>query len=135
MKMKGGTGILKVFNLSHGLFIITASFLMFPEIPVIQVHQIYSSNVSLDYWFWQRLIGCTRVAELHTSTCTCVFVFIQHVFSWRIRVKCEERYYNTTCSKFCRPRDDKLGHYECNENGDKVCMDGWLGTDCDMGWF
>ncbi|WAR18743.1 JAG2-like protein [Mya arenaria] len=52
---------------------------------------------------------------------------------YRIRVLCEENYYNTTCSKFCRPRDDRLGHYTCSGNGDKVCMDGWLGADCDIG--
>ena len=52
---------------------------------------------------------------------------------YRIRVMCDEHYYNTTCSKFCRPHDDRLGHYTCNGNGDKVCMEGWLGPDCDKG--
>ncbi|KAH3858871.1 hypothetical protein DPMN_101513, partial [Dreissena polymorpha] len=51
---------------------------------------------------------------------------------YKIRVVCDTNYFNTTCSKYCRPRDDKLGHYTCNGNGDKVCMDGWLGTECDI---
>ncbi|XP_060555347.1 protein jagged-1b-like [Ruditapes philippinarum] len=51
---------------------------------------------------------------------------------YRIRVKCDEHYYNTTCSKFCRPRNDRLGHFTCNVNGDNVCLEGWLGSECDI---
>ncbi|KAL4238349.1 endocardial cushion cell development [Mactra antiquata] len=51
---------------------------------------------------------------------------------YRIRVMCDDHYYNTTCSKFCRPRDEKSGHYTCNANGDKVCIKGWLGSQCDI---
>ncbi|CAG5117131.1 unnamed protein product [Candidula unifasciata] len=35
-----------------------------------------------------------------------------------------------TCSKFCRPRDDLLGHYRCTQTGQQVCLDGWRGVDC-----
>ncbi|KAK3092241.1 hypothetical protein FSP39_000187 [Pinctada imbricata] len=49
---------------------------------------------------------------------------------YRIRVVCDLHYYNTTCTKFCRPRDDHFGHFSCDDNGDKVCMQGWMGTDC-----
>ena len=52
---------------------------------------------------------------------------------YRIRVQCSEHYYNATCTKFCRPRDDLFGHYTCNSNGDKVCIDGWKGSDCETG--
>ncbi|XP_069118593.1 protein jagged-1b-like isoform X2 [Argopecten irradians] len=50
---------------------------------------------------------------------------------YRIRVVCDEHYYNTTCTKFCRPRNDKIGHYNCDQNGDKVCINGWIGPDCE----
>jgi len=52
---------------------------------------------------------------------------------YKVRVKCDPHYYNTTCTKFCRPRNDKFGHHSCDENGDKVCTDGWIGTNCDVG--
>ncbi|XP_013414285.1 protein jagged-1b isoform X2 [Lingula anatina] len=52
-------------------------------------------------------------------------------FVYRIRVVCDPFYYNTTCNKFCRPRNDQFGHYECNANGDKVCLPGWMGMNCE----
>ena len=54
-------------------------------------------------------------------------------FVYKIRLLCENNYYNTTCTKFCMPRNDKFGHYTCDVNGDKVCMDGWLGSNCEIG--
>ncbi|XP_044744621.1 protein jagged-1b isoform X2 [Coccinella septempunctata] len=52
--------------------------------------------------------------------------------TYRVRVKCDTHYYNATCTKFCRPRDDKFGHYICDANGDKECIDGWKGATCDV---
>ncbi|XP_074656942.1 protein jagged-2-like [Tubulanus polymorphus] len=49
---------------------------------------------------------------------------------YRIRVRCAEHYYDT-CTKYCRPRNDKFGHYTCDVNGDKKCMDGWMGVNCE----
>ncbi|XP_037087468.1 protein jagged-2-like [Pollicipes pollicipes] len=51
--------------------------------------------------------------------------------TYRIRVQCDDNYFNSTCTKLCRPRDDQFGHYTCNSNGDKVCRDGWMGTNCE----
>lgn len=52
---------------------------------------------------------------------------------YRVRVICAPFYYNTTCTRLCRPRYDKFGHYDCNEYGDKVCRSGWMGPNCDKG--
>ncbi|WAR20538.1 DLLD-like protein [Mya arenaria] len=51
---------------------------------------------------------------------------------YRYRVRCDTNYYDAGCSKLCRPRDDHFGHYTCDENGDIVCMKGWLGQFCDQ---
>ena len=53
--------------------------------------------------------------------------------AYRVRVQCADHYYNATCTKFCRPRNDIFGHYTCDENGDKVCIQGWKGADCEIG--
>lgn len=53
----------------------------------------------------------------------------------RVRVKCSENYYNTTCTEFCRPRNDNFGHYTCGERGNKVCLSGWKGEICDKGVY
>ena len=54
-------------------------------------------------------------------------------FTYRVRVVCDPHYYNATCTKLCRPRDDKFGHYTCDQAGDKVCRPGWQGDNCEEG--
>ncbi|XP_055679590.1 protein serrate [Lutzomyia longipalpis] len=51
--------------------------------------------------------------------------------TYRVRVQCDENYYNTTCTTFCRPRNDTFGHYTCGEKGDKMCLNGWQGVNCE----
>ncbi|RMB98662.1 hypothetical protein DUI87_24880 [Hirundo rustica rustica] len=51
-------------------------------------------------------------------------------FEVQIRVKCDENYYSALCNKFCGPRDDFVGHYTCDQNGNKACMEGWMGEEC-----
>lgn len=51
--------------------------------------------------------------------------------AYRVRVTCQPNYYNTTCTTFCRPRDDKFGHYTCSTQGDKHCLPGWQGDNCE----
>ncbi|XP_051834073.1 protein jagged-2 isoform X1 [Antechinus flavipes] len=48
----------------------------------------------------------------------------------KIRVQCDENYYSSTCNKFCRPRNDFVGHYTCDQYGNKACMEGWMGPEC-----
>ncbi|RZF46822.1 hypothetical protein LSTR_LSTR008054 [Laodelphax striatellus] len=50
--------------------------------------------------------------------------------TYRVRVQCAANYYNATCQTFCRPRDDNFGHYKCSTNGDKECIHGWKGDNC-----
>uniref|UniRef100_A0A672JH53 Delta-like protein n=1 Tax=Salarias fasciatus TaxID=181472 RepID=A0A672JH53_SALFA len=51
-------------------------------------------------------------------------------FEYQIRVSCDEHYYGFGCNKFCRPRDEFFGHYTCDFNGNKTCLEGWSGPDC-----
>ncbi|KAG7462857.1 hypothetical protein MATL_G00189190 [Megalops atlanticus] len=51
-------------------------------------------------------------------------------FGYQIRVTCDEHYYGVGCNKFCRPRDEFFGHYTCDHNGNKTCLEGWSGPDC-----
>lgn len=54
-------------------------------------------------------------------------------FEYQIRVICDEHYYGFGCNKFCRPRDEFFGHYTCDYNGNKTCLEGWSGPDCNTG--
>uniref|UniRef100_A0A7N8XXP7 Delta-like protein n=1 Tax=Mastacembelus armatus TaxID=205130 RepID=A0A7N8XXP7_9TELE len=56
-------------------------------------------------------------------------------FHFQVRLSCDEHYYGFGCNKFCRPRDDFFGHYECDHNGNKTCLEGWSGPDCSTGEF
>ena len=51
---------------------------------------------------------------------------------YKIRVVCDQYYYGSSCTKLCQPRDDKFGHYTCDEHGNKNCMTGWRGRHCDI---
>ncbi|KAJ7987368.1 hypothetical protein DPEC_G00325760 [Dallia pectoralis] len=51
-------------------------------------------------------------------------------FEYQIRVSCDVHYYGHSCNKFCRPRDEFFGHYTCDINGNKTCLDGWSGVEC-----
>lgn len=47
------------------------------------------------------------------------------------RVLCSSNYFGDDCSVFCRPRDDQFGHFKCSQSGQKICLDGWHGQNCD----
>uniref|UniRef100_A0A8D0CJ36 Delta-like protein n=1 Tax=Scleropages formosus TaxID=113540 RepID=A0A8D0CJ36_SCLFO len=51
-------------------------------------------------------------------------------FEYSINVRCDDNYYGHKCNKQCRPRDDYFGHYVCDQFGNQVCMEGWMGQDC-----
>ncbi|XP_034450227.1 protein jagged-1a-like isoform X2 [Hippoglossus hippoglossus] len=51
-------------------------------------------------------------------------------FRFQVRLSCDEHYFGFSCNKFCRPRDDFFGHFECDHNGNKTCLEGWSGPDC-----
>ncbi|GIX94303.1 hypothetical protein CEXT_391971 [Caerostris extrusa] len=51
--------------------------------------------------------------------------------NFRIRVICGPYYYNSTCTVFCKPRNDKFGHYMCSDKGEKICLPGWTGNTCE----
>jgi len=57
------------------------------------------------------------------------------MLSYRYRVVCDAGYYGPGCSTSCLPRDDKFGHYACDNNGLKICDDGWTGQYCDRRKF
>ena len=41
------------------------------------------------------------------------------------RMICSSHYYGPHCDDFCRPRDDKFGHYTCGAKGEKICLKGF----------
>ncbi|XP_076023612.1 protein jagged-2b isoform X2 [Genypterus blacodes] len=63
---------------------------------------------------WQKIVHDGPVARL----------------VYRIRLRCDENYYSFKCNKLCVPRDDYFGHYRCEQSGNQVCLEGWMGKEC-----
>lgn len=53
--------------------------------------------------------------------------------TYRVRVQCDANYFSADCGRFCRPRNDTFGHYTCDRHGNKTCLAGWKGENCDVG--
>lgn len=47
------------------------------------------------------------------------------------RVRCLTDYYGEGCDRYCRARNDMFGHYQCGDNGEVICLDGWTGVYCE----
>lgn len=48
-----------------------------------------------------------------------------------VAVKCDPHYYGNQCTTKCIPqKNDKSGHYTCDNLGEKVCNPDWYGKDC-----
>ncbi|XP_045062760.1 delta-like protein B [Coregonus clupeaformis] len=54
----------------------------------------------------------------------------QSELRYSYHVFCDEYYFGDSCAEYCRPRDDTLGHYTCDVEGNKQCLEGWKGNYC-----
>ncbi|KAA8586348.1 hypothetical protein FQN60_000184, partial [Etheostoma spectabile] len=54
----------------------------------------------------------------------------QSELRYSYHVFCDEYYFGDGCAEYCRPRDDTLGHYTCDEEGNRICLEGWKGNYC-----
>lgn len=41
------------------------------------------------------------------------------------RAVCQTNYHGPTCMVYCRGRNDSLGRFECDSDGQPVCLQGW----------
>ena len=48
--------------------------------------------------------------------------------------QCSKNYFGQNCSEFCEPHNDGSGHYVCDGEGRKVCLEGYRNssTNCTM---
>ncbi|CAG2100574.1 unnamed protein product [Medioppia subpectinata] len=55
----------------------------------------------------------------------------QTSMNYSYRVVCGDSYFGDYCDTFCKPRDDKYGHFQCGPAGEKQCFPGWHGNYCE----
>lgn len=60
---------------------------------------------------------------------------LNNTLKYDYRVRCLPDYYGEACDKTCRPRDDKFGHYTCDQDGERRCLEGWRGEYCEVGEY
>lgn len=54
------------------------------------------------------------------------------ILDYKASVYCQENIYGPACDVKCVDHDDTSGHYTCDsKSGQKVCLDGWSGVNCD----
>lgn len=48
---------------------------------------------------------------------------------FRFRLSCTSNHYGYECSTFCMDKNDENGHYACDSNGNKICVDGYTDSE------
>jgi hypothetical protein len=76
----------------------------------------------------------TSKAPVTTSWTTVKLQGRRATIDIRYRVRCDPYWYRS-CSVYCKPQDNYLGHYSCDSYGNKVCYIGWWGANCDKRQF
>ncbi|XP_053202715.1 delta-like protein B [Panonychus citri] len=69
--------------------------------------------------------------EVHSDWIERSIRFNSTQLTTKMRVLCDSNFYGKDCGQRCVPRDNKYGHYECNDKGRK-CLPGWRGDFCDV---
>lgn len=54
----------------------------------------------------------------------------QSELRYSYHVVCNDHYYGSACSAYCRPRNDTFGHFTCDDDGNRHCLEGWMGEYC-----
>ncbi len=49
-------------------------------------------------------------------------------FQISFELECGEGFYGSDCGVFCIPRDNDLGHFTCDSNGNIMCLEGFNNT-------
>ena len=60
-----------------------------------------------------------------TGTITGDAHYNEVTFKAQFRVTCQSNYYTSSCSVYCKKRDNNAGHYDCGSSGQKICKSGW----------
>ena len=66
------------------------------------------------------------VSSSFTSTRTITGYYGKVTLDLSFRVMCQDNYYGSDCSRYCIPE----GHYTCDDQGIRVCLPGYSGSDC-----
>ncbi|XP_064633441.1 delta-like protein A isoform X2 [Lineus longissimus] len=80
-----------------------------------------------------RVISVRAAKSFHHAAATEYVVRHRTTLKFWVKVFCDPYYYGDACTIYCSDRDDESGHFKCNiETGEKICIAGWTGEDCNI---
>jgi len=56
-------------------------------------------------------------------------------FVLNFRVTCTENFFGSDCASFCVERDNELGYFTCDSEGNIGCREGYTGENCTIGVY
>ncbi|XP_048248803.1 delta-like protein 1 [Haliotis rufescens] len=59
-----------------------------------------------------------------------MLIFVDIRLTLHIGIDCSKDFYGKQCKVYCKDSDDQTGHYNCEDDGHKLCMKGWKGSNC-----
>lgn len=101
--------------------------------------QIYIAVIDIDTSSSDDLVdtftinASLQVGDQYTSPRTNISTNRYARITLSFRVMCADNYYRQDCSTFCLSQDNETGHYTCDKEGNKVCLEGFSGSNCDRG--
>lgn len=101
--------------------------------------QIYIAVIDIDTSSSDDLVdtftinASLQVGDQYTTPTTYISTNRYARITLSFRVRCADNYYRQDCSTFCLSRDNETGHYTCGKEGNKLCLEGFGGSNCDRG--
>ena len=122
---------LKYMHLNYNTFHSNIMCIVFPftqEVPFhIQVYDYYSNKGVFIDSFTVNLTFITNI--YYSSPVKYSGTFGVATITFAYRFYCAENYYGNKCDIYCQPTDSYLGHYYCDFDGQKLCIDGYSNPD------
>ncbi len=94
----------------------------------------YSSDDHVDDIYIEGLLA---PSDVFTEYDTYIGQYSNSRIQLRFRVQCDTGYYGFNCARYCMKRNDENGHYTCDQNGNRICLGGWIDSnrECTTGKY
>lgn len=93
-----------------------------------RVNDVDPSDVQDEGLVAEFEVPITLNPDINNSTDTAAYPGLRNLGQFlrlAFQLSCEENFYGEDCAQFCIGRDDEEGHYSCDINGGKICLDGF----------
>uniref|UniRef100_A0A914S5I4 Delta-like protein n=1 Tax=Parascaris equorum TaxID=6256 RepID=A0A914S5I4_PAREQ len=96
--------------------------------------QNVSSTVEMRQWSNKAVIMRSerfiQLSPLDSENITIKEIDSSRKIVYEMQIECAEFYYGPQCARFCQPNIANV-HFYCSPSGERLCMKGWTGRNCD----